>query len=107
MNQQRLLDDQAARKALADRLSRCQNVTKHDEGEEKEAGILAHAFGDLEESFRAFLDEQLPRLMNDHASPEELVDALLDIGEEFRHILYHIHDPKFYRYLDDQHGSNE
>lgn len=38
--------------------------------------------------------------MNDKASPAELFDALLDIGEELRHILYHIHDPKFYRYLN-------
>jgi len=26
----------------------------------------------------------------------------LEIGEEFRHILYHIKAPKFYRYLDDE-----
>ena len=107
MSQQKLPADQVARKALADRLSKCPEVAKHDDGVEKEAGTLAHAFGDLEESFRAFLDGQLPRLMNDKASPAELFDALLDIGEEFRHILYHIHDPKFYRYLSAQHGGNE
>jgi hypothetical protein len=99
MSQQKLLADQVTRKALADRLSKCPEVAKHDEGAEKEAGTLAHAFGDLEESFRAFLDEELPRLMNDQASPGELFDTLLDIGEEFRHILYHIYDPKFYGYL--------
>ena len=38
--------------------------------------------------------------MNDRASPEEILDALLEIGEEFRHILYHINDPKFYKYLN-------
>jgi hypothetical protein len=101
-----LLANQATRKALAERLSKCPEVTKYDRSDEKEAGVLAHAFGDLEESFRAFLDEQLPRLMNDQASPAELFDALLDIGEEFRHILYHIHDPKFYSYLEAQHSSN-
>ena len=107
MSERTLLDDQVLRKALAERLSKCPEVTRYDKGDEKEAGVLAHAFGDLEESFRAFLDEQLPRLMNDQAPPAELVDALLEIGEEFRHILYHIHDPKFYRYLDDQHRDDE
>jgi hypothetical protein len=107
MNRQKLLADQSVRKALAGRLSKCPDVTKFNKGDEKEAGVLAHAFGDLEESFCAFLDEQLPRLMDDQASPAELFDALLDIGEEFRHILYHIHDPRFYRYLDDQPGDDE
>jgi|SRR5437588_3364649 len=102
MSERILLGDQIIRKALADRLSKCPEVTKYDVGDEREAGVLAHAFGDLEESFNAFLDHQLPRLMNDEASPAELFDALLEIGEEFRHILYHIHDPKFYRYLDGQ-----
>jgi len=103
MSQQSLLADQVSRKALAERLSKCPEVTKYNKGEEPEAGVLAHAFGDLEESFRAFLDEQLPRLMNDQASAAELFDALLDIGEELRHILYHIHDPEFYRYLQSSH----
>jgi len=102
MNERTLLGNQAVVRALADRLSKCPQVTRHDKGDEKEAGTLAHAFGDLEESFRTFLDGQLPRLMNDQASPEELYDALLDIGEEFRHILYHIYDPKFYSYLRNQ-----
>ena len=107
MSERTLLGDQIIRKALAERLSKCPEVTKYDKGDEKEGGVLAHAFGDLEESFRAFLDEQLPRLMNDQSPPAELVDALLDIGEEFRHILYHIHDPKFYRYLDGQDIGDE
>src|SRR5438477_243641 len=69
MSERILLGDQIIRKALADRLSKCPEVTKYDVGDEREAGVLAHAFGDLEESFNAFLDHQLPRLMNDEASP--------------------------------------
>ena len=45
--------------------------------------------------------------MKDTASPEELFDVLIDIGEEFRHILYHIHDPKFYKYLEDRDGDEK
>ena len=32
-------------------------------------------------------------------NPEEMNSLLLDIGEEFRHILYHILDSRFYAYL--------
>jgi hypothetical protein len=100
-----LLRDQTAVKRLAERLSQCPEVTKYDQGEEKEAGVLAHSFGDLEESFRTFLNEQLPRLMDEQATAAELCDVLLEIGEEFRHILYHIHDPKFYQYLQREHDG--
>lgn len=50
-----LLRDQTALKRLAERLSQCLEVTKYDQGDEKEAGVLAHSFADLEESFRMFL----------------------------------------------------
>ena len=94
-----LLKDQMAVKRLAERLSECPEVTKYDQGEQKEAGVLAHSVGDLEESFRVFLSEQLPRLVDEQTTAAELGEILLEIGEEFRHILYHIHDPKFYQYL--------
>jgi hypothetical protein len=47
----------------------------------------------------ASLEEQLPRLTNSQLTAPEIHDLLLEIGEEFRHILYHIKGPKFYRYL--------
>ena len=106
MSEKNLLGDQANVKALAERLSQCPEVTKYDHAEEKEAGVLAHSFSDLEESFRTFLTKQLPQLMNHELSPSELFDVLIDIGEEFRHILYHIRDPKFYGYLNNQHDGD-
>ncbi len=98
MSTERILKNVAAWERLAERLSKCAEVTRFD-GQEKEAWTLAHAFADLEESFRVFLDDQLPKLAQENLEPEEMHDLLLDIGEEFRHILYHIQDPKFYRYL--------
>jgi hypothetical protein len=59
----------------------------------------------LEESFGKFLEEQLPKLTDDHGERPEIYDLLLEIGEEFRHILYHIRDPRFYRYLDAKHDD--
>ena len=85
---------------LAKRLATCASVTKYDAGERKEAGTLAHAFADLEESFRTFLNELLPKLMSkENLTPDEIDDLLLEILHEFRHILYHIKDSKYYWYL--------
>jgi|SRR3954462_7236548 hypothetical protein len=88
---------------LAKRLEECPSVTRFDEGEDKEAWTLAHAFMDLEESFREYLDLLLPKIVDPSTKGEQLVDALLDIREEFRHILYHLHDPKSFRYLEPTH----
>ena len=99
MSNRRLLGETTDLKALAKRLATYKDVMQFDAGEEREAWTLAHAFGDLEESFRRFLEEQLPRLTNGQLTGPEIHDLLLEIGEEFRHILYHIKDPKFYRYL--------
>ena len=88
-------------KALAERLNRCEQVTRYDTATEKQGWALAHSLLDLAESFRTFLDEQLPRLREDRLSCDETYDVLLAIGEEFRHILYHVRDPEFYAYLRD------
>ena len=85
---------------LANVLSKCKKVTRYDSEEEKEAWTLAHAFLDLDGSFKKFSNDLLPKLFNENLSEEEIFDLLLDIGEEFRHILYHIQDSKFYDHLN-------
>ncbi len=105
MNSDRLLNDMDAWKALAEKLDRLPDVNRYDSADEKEAWTLAHAFSDLEESFRKFLDDQLPRLVNGEPTPAALNDLLTEIGEEFRHILYHIRDPKFFGYLEASQGG--
>jgi hypothetical protein len=69
----------------------------------EEASTLAHAFLDLEESLRLFLDEQLPKLSDPSVQGEQLEDLLLEIREEFRHVLYHLHDPVFFRAMEPTH----
>jgi hypothetical protein len=101
----RLLHDVGDEVRLADRLSRLPEVAGLDDSDEKEAERLARAFADLEQSFQRFRDEQLPRLMIAQLSDSELGGLLLEIGEEFRHIGYHLREPKFYRYLGL--GSND
>ena len=93
---QPLLADAESRTRLARKLAGVATVSKSGD---EEAGTLAHAFGDLEESFVCFLDDLLPRLVEGDLTAEEIESLLLDIGEEFRHILYHIADPHFYGYL--------
>lgn len=85
--------------ALIDRLQQSDRIRKYDDRDRQEAAILAHAFKDLETSFRTFLDEQLPKILNPQISTEELEEALAQIGEEFRHILYHLREPHYFRYV--------
>ena len=60
---------------------------------------MAHDFLDLEDSFRTFVQEQLPKLRGGNLGPGEVSDLLEEIGEEFRHIVYHIQNSRYYRYL--------
>ncbi len=88
-------------KQIAERLSLCQQVTRYDTADEKQAWTLAHNFLDLAESFRTFLNQQLPKVKDESLSCEQLNELLLEIGEEFRHILYHLRDAEFYGYLHE------
>lgn len=96
---QPLLAEVEARTRLARKLAEVASVSKFG-GEE--AGTLAHAFGDLEESFLRFLDDLLPRLVETDLTPDEIESVLLEIGEELRHVLYHVADPQFYAYLQSR-----
>ncbi len=95
------LRDPQARSSLQERLQQCPEVARWDEGEWNEAEVLVHAFTDLEESYTTLVENLLPRAASDEVMGEELVDLLAEIGEEFRHILYHLRDPKFYRYVTE------
>lgn len=85
---------------LRQRLARCRLVAQYGE---EESGTLVHAFSDLEESFRKFLDEQLPKLADPSVQGEQLEELLMDVQQEFRHILYHLHDPQLFHVLEPTH----
>jgi hypothetical protein len=86
---------------LADRLDRCEQVRRYDTPNEKQAWTLAHNLLDLGESCGALLNDLLPKLRDGEPDSERLNAVLLEIGEEMRHILYHIRDSEFYAYLRD------
>jgi hypothetical protein len=95
----RLLRDPNSINKLAQRLSQCPEVTRFDDGEHREAASIAHAFSDLEESFEKFMGTYLPALLDQQASASAIYDVLHETGEELRHVLYHISQPRFYEYL--------
>jgi len=86
---------------LEKRLSQIPEVAKFDVRGEPQGHTIAHALRGWEDSFAAVLDNLLPRLVAENASLEELADTLHDIGDELRHILYHIHDTRYFGYLLD------
>ncbi len=98
MTRQKVLDD-AAQDALANRLARLATVTQFDRRDEPQGWTLAWTFSELEGSSAAFLDDHIPRLVRNDLTDDEIIDVLHAIGEEFRHILYHLRDPAYYGYL--------
>jgi hypothetical protein len=86
---------------LTRRLALVASVSRFDQSGEPQSATLAHALTDLEKSFREILDRLLPKLLDESLNPDQLDDVLLDIGEELRHVLYHIRDPKYFGYLFD------
>jgi len=83
---------------LASILARSPKVRTFDSEGEEEAPRLAYSLGDIEDSATTLL-QLLPRLMTDSMPPAEIEELLHQIGEEFRHILYHVRDPRYFRYL--------
>ena len=88
-------------KLLADRLAQCPQVARYDTADSPESSTLAHAFLDLADSFQQFLTVHLPKLEDASMTPDQRYDVLLDIGDEFRHIMYHLQQPRFYRHYVD------
>lgn len=105
-HEQKLLTARNA-KHLGDRLAKIHSVSQFDLPGEPQGGTIAHALSDFEDSFSVVLDELLPKLLDETKSAKELDDLLLDIGEELRHILYHIQDTRYFGYLGQEKGSQE
>ena len=70
-----------------------------ESGDEEEPWTLANDLVDVENSLLVLSNDLFPRLLKDSVNSQEIKEILLDIGEEFRHIAYHIGNNKFYKYL--------
>lgn len=84
---------------LSDTLKKSPKVSKHDTKDEPQAWTIAVSLKDIESSSRKIYEELIPELVNRDLSPEAIEDVLHQIGEELRHILYHIRDCKYYDYI--------
>jgi hypothetical protein len=78
---------------LTRKLERQATLTRYQPGEESEAERLAHALCDIRDSFDKYLHVLFPKLVA--AGDEEVMDCLEEIGDEVRHIAYHLRDSKF------------
>ncbi|MBS1769574.1 MAG: hypothetical protein JSS77_07920 [Acidobacteria bacterium] len=93
-----MTDKAATVKNLAETLSRLDIITQYDSPDHSEAWTIAISLTDLSDSFKAVNDTLLPRLRMASGSVE-INAILLEIADEFRHILFHIHAMKFYQSL--------
>jgi predicted short-subunit dehydrogenase-like oxidoreductase (DUF2520 family) len=86
---------------LAEIIAHSNDLSKFDKENEPTAWNLAYTFSELEGTIRKILDQYLTKLNSDDLQPAEVYELLLEIGEEFRHILYHLRDAPFYSYIFD------
>lgn len=63
-----------------------------------EVGALANAIVDISASAENICANITPKLRG-NLSDTELAQLLNDLGEELRHILYHVKDASYYSYL--------
>jgi glucose-6-phosphate-specific signal transduction histidine kinase len=75
------------------------------ESVDEEAWQIATALADIEESAARLFQELVPQLLDATIDSDRARDVLQDIGEEYRHIFYHIRDTKFFDYVipDEEH----
>jgi hypothetical protein len=85
-------------KIVTRNLEKCERVTKHSTKEENQADTLANSFIDIEEALK-IINEQIPQLYQKDLTSDEVDELILEIGEELRHILYHIEDTRVFDYL--------
>jgi hypothetical protein len=91
-------------KSLADQLARIPRVQssakRRGTTPEAEAAQIATALLDIEESANALFGKLVPKLLVADPVGSEADDLLHEIGEEYRHMLYHIRDTKMFDYID-------
>jgi len=59
---------------------------------------LAYSLTEMDASMSR-IQQTLSRIRNEEVVPTELHGLLIDIGDELRHVLYHVKDSGFYAYL--------
>lgn len=86
---------------ITNNLELSKEVNSYNHGEHFEAGVIAHGLIDIEESSIVIIDKLLPLLYKKDNTEESINNTLFKIGEELKHILYHINDMKYYDYIKE------
>jgi|GEM_PF-2441971 len=84
---------------LANTLSHSKRVSKFDSLSTKESEELAYTLLDIYESSKELV-KLIKRLKNTDIQEDLINDILNDVGDELRHLIYHINDSKFYSYIN-------
>ena len=84
-------------KVIAELLSNETKVTRFNDEKHNEAWTIAHGLIDIASSSQ-LISDQIEELLAE-GSEEDTIQKLLDIGEELKHIIYHINDMRFYSYI--------
>jgi hypothetical protein len=102
MSSSRALSDARTVEKLALSLAEIPAVRKLDSPTEPQSSTLAHALGDIEESCTTLVTDRIPELLQALGDPGRMQETLVEIGEELAHILYHVRDTEYYRYVVDR-----
>jgi hypothetical protein len=81
---------------LERRLAQCESLNQFDDPDQRESGAISHALGDLEDVFRKYLDQSLPRVLA-ATTCDELEAVLFDIRLDFQEVVWHLWYPKSFR----------
>jgi len=93
-------DEDRSFNRLVHRLGGQPFITRRDApGEPPEAEALGLALVDIRRSCKSALASWFPILFDPASTDEEFLDALAELREELRHILYHVEDARYLRLL--------
>lgn len=91
-------------KALAERLKRTPMLIGFVQRQpgaslDEQAWQIATSLADIQESTERLYGELVPKLLSEGLTTEGADDVVNEIGEEYRHILYHIQDTRLFGYI--------
>jgi hypothetical protein len=90
-------DDPNLQLALAERWSETLDFSEYDRPDEPGGWNLVYSLWSIQESCRALLDDELPKLIS-ASSEQDLIDALQDVALDLSHLLYHVRDARYFEH---------
>ena len=103
------LGDMDAIKALAENLQRIPKIARvvgRDDLAE-EAWAIATGLKDVRECCDRIFGQIVPALLATDPRSADAEALLYDLGEQYRHMLYHITQTRFFAYVKDSPGAEE